>query len=99
MTKETKKEFEGILKEQREEYQRYLSVLSEDFHSNMQLVAESVSGLQEQMEAVKELVADSAKDIAIIKGDIQFIKQELKRKVDYDEFEALERRVLLLEKV
>ena len=33
----------------------------------------------------------------IIKADIQFLKVELKRKVDYDEFDARKKRVLLLE--
>jgi hypothetical protein len=37
-------------------------------------------------------------DIEVIKTDIEFIKHSLKRKVDIDEFAALERRVALLEK-
>ena len=44
------------------------------------------------------MVAKNTEDIEIIKSDIQFIKQELKHKVDRDEFEALERRVMLLER-
>ena len=43
------------------------------------------------------MVAKNSEDIAIIKTDIAFIKQELKHKVDQDEFEALEKRVLFLE--
>ena len=37
-------------------------------------------------------------DIEIIKADIEFIKNSVKKKIDIDEFAALERRVLILEK-
>ena len=37
-------------------------------------------------------------DIEVMKSDINEIKRELRRKVDIDEFEALEKRVLILEK-
>ena len=88
----------GILKEQREEYQRYIGTLSEDFQSQVKLIAESLSGIQKQLVAIRDMVAKNTEDIEIIKMDIQFIKQELKHKVDLDEFEALEKRVLILEK-
>lgn len=38
------------------------------------------------------------KDMAITKEDIEFIKAGFKKKVDVDEFAALERRVALLER-
>ncbi|MDP1689367.1 MAG: hypothetical protein Q8L47_04570 [bacterium] len=37
-------------------------------------------------------------DVGIMKEDIAIIKHDLKRKVDYDEFASLERRVAHLEK-
>jgi hypothetical protein len=37
-------------------------------------------------------------DVEIIKEDIEFIKGDLKKKVDVEEFSAPERRVSLLEK-
>ena len=37
-------------------------------------------------------------DVTIIKEDVEFIKSSLKKKIDIDEFAALERRVALLEK-
>lgn len=94
-----------ILNEQREEYQRYLGILAEDFKSSLKMVAESVSGLQEQLTAVRDLVVQNTEDVSMIKLDIQvmktdvgFIKNSLKQKVDLDEFTALEQRVALLER-
>jgi len=87
-----------ILEEQRKEYQDYLSVVTEKFESQVGLVAESISDVQKQLIAIREMVAKNSKNIEIIKMDIQFIKQELKRKVDSDEFESLEKRVMFLEK-
>lgn len=37
------------------------------------------------------------KDMEIMKSDIQIIKSDVKRKVDYEEFTKLERRVVILE--
>ena len=122
-----------ILREQREEYQRHLDVIAEDFKSQTKLIAESISAQQEQLSALREIAAKNAesivdlqtqiiairemvakntediemmkagimamkKDIEIIKTDVSSIKYELKRKVNRDEFEALEKRVLFLEK-
>lgn len=47
--------------------------------------------LEVDMKAVKETVM-------IIKDDVEVMKYELKKKVDVDEFAALERRVAALEK-
>ena len=87
-----------ILEEQRRDYQRHLGTLVEGFESQVKLVAESLSGAQEQLVAIRDMTAKNTENIEIIKMDIQFIKQSLKRKVDLEEFESLERRVLFLEK-
>ena len=58
---------------------------------DMTIVKTDVTVLKTDMTAVK-------KDMEIMKTDIEFIKIGLKKKVDIDEFAALERRVLLLEK-
>jgi len=129
-----------ILKEQREEYQRYLDVVVEDFKSQIQLISETLAGQQEQLIAIREITKQNVeaitdlqaqvlairemvakntedierlkiemiamkkdmiamkKDIEIMKADISTIKYELRRKVTWDEFEALEKRVLILEK-
>ena len=89
--------FDTVLKEQEEKYQRYLGVVAEDFSSQIKLLAESVSGIQEQLIALREMVAKNTKDIEIMKIDIAFIKNGMKKKVDTEEFEALETRVAILE--
>ncbi|MBI3940003.1 MAG: hypothetical protein HY315_04145 [Acidobacteria bacterium] len=89
---------ERILKEQREEYQRFVSVVFEEFKSGLQLIAEGLEELQKQLSALRDMVAKNSEDIEIMKMDLEFIKTGLRKKVDIDEFAALERRVALLEK-
>jgi len=43
------KKLKEILKKQREDYQRYLGVLGESFESQVKLVVESLSGIQDQL--------------------------------------------------
>jgi peptidoglycan hydrolase CwlO-like protein len=93
-----RKEKEQILIKQRENYQRYLGIALEEQDSKLQLVAESVMGIQEQLSALREMVAKNTENIEIMKADIQFIKQELGYKVGKDEFNILEKRVMLLER-
>jgi hypothetical protein len=57
-----------------------------------------IGGIIKTLDDHTEMIGKMAIDISIIKEDISFIKQDLKRKVDRDEFAALERRVVLLEK-
>jgi len=44
-----------------------------------------------------EITAKNSENIEIMKSDIEFIKNSFKKKVDLEEFEALEKRVILLE--
>jgi len=62
---------EDILKNQREEYQRYLGVLAENFGSQLKLVIESLRGVQEQLVALRQMVAKNTEDI--IKIQVQFV--------------------------
>lgn len=94
-----------ILSEQREEYQRYLGVLTESFESQVKLIAESIGGVERQLIALRDIVVKNAEDIEMIKMDIEVMKTELslirhdlKEKVGRDEFSALEGRVARLEK-
>lgn len=59
---------------------------------------EMIGNLTVGLEVVKEDVSILKKDMAITKEDIEFIKNHLKKKVDVDEFAALERRVAVLER-
>ncbi len=92
------KKLEEILKGQRDEYQRYLGVLTENFESQIKLIAESVFGIQEQLIAIRDMVVKNTEDIEMIKMDISIIKNDLKEKVGRDEFALLEKRVIALEK-
>jgi hypothetical protein len=73
----------AILIEQREEFQRYVGAIAEEF--------------TDRLAGVAEMVAQNTEDISVIKLDIEFIKSSLKQKGDVAEFSALERRVALLE--
>ena len=88
-----------ILTEQREEYQRYLGVLTESFESQVKLIAESLVGMQAQLVAIREMVAKNTEDIETIKLELQVIRHDLKEKVSRDEFALLEHRVTKVEKM
>lgn len=62
-----------------------------DSHTDM------IVSMKEDIETTKIDMADTKKDVEIIKSDIEFIKGGLKKKVDYEEFLALEKRLVLLE--
>jgi hypothetical protein len=84
----------------------------EGVDDKVSLVAEQYGGIKGEIGGIKktldvhtemiaELTVDTQavkRDIEIIKGDIEFIKHGFKKKVDVEEFAALERRVMLLEK-
>ncbi|HUI44452.1 MAG TPA: hypothetical protein VL122_00505 [Nitrospirota bacterium] len=79
-----------ILDEQRNEFQHFMGIMKEDFDSKIDLIGE-------QYGTIKEMMGTIAEDMQIVKSDIEFIKGSLRKKVDYDEFQALERRVAMLE--
>ncbi len=70
-----------------------IGVLLEDFNSKFDLVAEQTAQIPEINNKVSSLV----ENMEIVKTDLEFIKGSLKRKVDVDEFSALERRVISIE--
>jgi len=57
-----------------------------------------IGSLAMDMEIVKDDVKMTKTDMEVVKTDIEFIKNSLKKKVDIEEFAALEHRVALLEK-
>ena len=86
-----------ILASQRVEYQRYLGVVTEDFKSQVQLIAESLGGMQTQLTIIRDMVVKSTEDIEVIKMELSVIRRDLKEKVGRDEFTVLEARVAQLE--
>lgn len=101
-----------ILEEQRGDYQRYLGVAVKNFESKMDIIAEQYLDIKKTLDSHTEILNSHTKtldshtemigsmkvDIEIIKTDAEFIKNSLKKKVDMEEFEALEKRVIRLEK-
>lgn len=84
---------------------RGLGVAMEHMDGKISLVAEQYGSIQENIGGIKktlnthtEMIGKLAMDMEIVKEDIEFIKGGFKKKVDVEEFSALERRVSLLEK-
>jgi len=99
-----KTELKKILSGQRENYQRYLGLLKEGFDGKVKTIAEQYTDIRKTLASHSKTLASHSKilvliqeDIEITKVDIEFIKNSLKKKVDLEEFEALEKRVLILE--
>ena len=53
---------------------------------------------QYRFKILTEMTVANTENIEIIKSDVEFIKNSLKKKVDIDEFAFLEKRVVLLER-
>jgi len=85
-------------KKMEDEFEMHTKSLAELFQKNVNAVAEQYSSLQEKVDATFDLAGETKQDIEIMKDNIAFIKSGLKQKVDVDEFEALEKRVILLER-
>ncbi len=87
----------SFIKKQSEETRRHFDIVAEDLRSDMKLLAESVGGIQEQLVILREMVAKNTEDIVMIKMNMEIIKNSLRKKVDFEEFEILTKRVALLE--
>ena len=93
----TENKFREILTEQRTEFQHVVGIFKEDLESKINLIAEQYQKIKTTQKTQTEMIGSLMEDVQIIKSDVQFLKVELKRKVDYDEFDALTKRVSLLE--
>jgi hypothetical protein len=101
---EIKQHIARLAKRSDEEMKRYVSVLTEDFQTKVQVIGEQFSGLNNKIDIINdtldshtEMIGKLAEDMTIVKVNVEFLKGGLKKKVDYDEFLALERRLSLLE--
>ena len=74
-----------------------VGAMIEHFDNKLSLVAEHVSHIDKEVVGIKKTLDRHSESIAIIQMDIEFIKSGLKKKVDAEEFTALEHRVSLLE--
>jgi len=71
----------------------------ENMNDGIKVIAETQGDVIKRLDNLESDVKVVKADINIIKSDITEIKFELKRKVSYDEFEKLEKRVVRLEKL
>jgi heptaprenylglyceryl phosphate synthase len=92
------KTFKKMLNVQTDEIKRHQKMLLEEFQSRLKVVAEvqvdhteKFKEISKKLDAIMEMTALNTENIETIKG-------MLKRKVDFEEFEKLEKRVSLLEK-
>ncbi len=70
-----------------------IGTMIEDFQGQVKLVAEQTS----RIPVLEKKINNLTEDMEIVKTDLELIKYSLKRKVDIDDFQALEHRVALLE--
>lgn len=71
-----------IVKDQQQEYQRYLKMLSEDFNSKLKIVGEGIRGILESSQAIYEMVAKNTEDITIMQADIKIMKGDVKKNTE-----------------
>ena len=100
-----------ILKEFKDETIRHFDVVTERMEGKIQILAEQIAAntekleehdqrfdqIDQRFEKIDQRFEKIEDDLTIIKTDLGSIKQDLKGKVSYDEFAALEKRVILLE--
>jgi hypothetical protein len=83
---------------------RNLGALLEHNNHRIEAIGEQYSGIQKTLDAHSkileshtEMIGSLMVNVEVIKNNVEFLKGGLKKKVDYDEFLALERRLSLLE--
>lgn len=94
--KEVKRHFDVVVDDLKDE----IKIIAEqhgDIKKTLDSHTEMIGSMKEDIEVMKSDITTTKTDVEIIKSDIEFIKGPLKKKVDYDEFAALERRMSLLE--
>ena len=69
-----------------------------DIKSDIVSMKDDIVSMKETLDSHTEMIGSIKEDIEIIKMDSEFIKNSLKKKVDVEEFAALERRVAIFEK-
>lgn len=81
-----------------------IGALLEHMDEKITLVAEQYTGLNKKIDKIAstqeyhtEMIGNLTINFEVVKADVEFIKNSLKKKVDAEEFEALEKRVSSLE--
>ena len=106
-TEETKFHFD----KKTEEAKRHFDVVAEGLNDKISIIAEQYGDIKNDIKSIKktldshtetldshtEMIGKVMEDMTVVKMNIEFIKGALKKKVDHEEFEALERRVTFME--
>lgn len=86
------------------EVKRYLGALSETHNEHLRGIKEGFVVVNRKIDNITETLSEHTKKldshtemIGILMEDISVVKSDLKRKVDYDEFTSLVKRVSKLE--
>jgi len=86
-----------IIEDYKNETKRHFDIVAEDLKGEIKLLAEGVSTNTEKLQEHDIRFNRIEDTLQVMKLDLEFIKNELKQKVDRDEFAALEKRVSMLE--
>src|SRR3990167_8454408 len=111
MPKEKNINFKQILKEYKDETKMHFSFVAERLEKKIQIVVEQVVVNTEKIEAVQDeqqehsqileshsqILESHSQILAEIKYEIETIKHRMQQTVDRDEFNALEKRLTVLE--
>lgn len=93
-----KKELQTLLNDQTKELERHQKMLLEEFDSRLKIVAEVQVEHTKKFEIIARKLDAIMEMTAMSTEQIELIKSMLKRKVDLEEYEKLEKRVSVLEK-
>jgi len=74
------------------------NALHEELKSDIRGVGALVEKTNHNVTALAEMIGGMMEDITIIKDNVEFLKGGIRKKVDAEEFQTLERRVSLLER-
>jgi DNA-binding transcriptional MerR regulator len=87
-----------------EEVKKHFDVLKEDIDGKFDLIIEGHEShdkkfdlIEAKLDSHTEMIGSMQVNLEIIKNDIEIIKTSLRKKVDLEDFEVLERRVKILE--
>ena len=104
MKSDSTKDIDRVLSRYNQDVKRHMSALSEEFQGRVQGIAEQYGDIQKTLkshttllESHTEMIGRLAVDVEVVKTNVEFLKGGMKKKVDYDEFLALERRLSLVE--
>jgi len=82
-----------IINRKLDEHSKILNAHSKILNEHSKILDEH----SKKLDSHTEMIGNIMEDTTDLKQDMQFVKKELKRKVDYDEFLSLVQRVMKLE--